>query len=143
MRIQCVLIVCLATTVLCGCGRQSSSGNTNLSTNNNSQAMNDFMQQPGAAVTVSGLNFLRDLKDNGRLPGVSTDEHGMLKSGSEDKEAPTGSYPVSRTFYFTKNNDSNQYCYTVVQTSSNSNWQLQKAWRSDASGKVVEEYPVQ
>jgi hypothetical protein len=32
--------------------------------------------------------------------------------------------------------------YLIVQTYSNGDFQLQKAWRSDESGKVLEEYPI-
>lgn len=34
------------------------------------------------------------------------------------------------------------YRYAVVKTSQDSEWKLQKAWRTDAKDKVTEEYPV-
>lgn len=38
--------------------------------------------------------------------------------------------------------DASQYHYTVVQKSPDGPWQLQKAWRTDKNGRVIEQYKV-
>ncbi|MGA3284275.1 MAG: hypothetical protein ABSD57_07445 [Verrucomicrobiota bacterium] len=33
--------------------------------------------------------------------------------------------------------------YILVKQSKGAKWQLQRAWRTDSSGQVIEEWPVQ
>ena len=47
------------------------------------------------------------------------------------------------TFDGQKNRDSSTiYHYEFARASSQSRWKLQKAWRKDQNGRVIEEYPV-
>jgi hypothetical protein len=86
-----------------------------------------------AAAVVS---YLKDLKEEGQLPGWSKDEHGKSKGVKFHFGFN------SATVEAQKNDDSSVYHYTVIRASGEDPWKLQKAWRTDAKGRVVEEYPV-
>jgi Aspartyl protease len=38
--------------------------------------------------------------------------------------------------------DSTRYHYLIARTFENASWKLQKAWKTDAQGRTIEEYPV-
>jgi len=90
--------------------------------------------------------YLINLNDKGQLPDLSKGEHGHFLSdwllSEVQKEGGLEAYPVTRSFSFFKSHDSFVYHYTVVLASKDGDWKLQKAWRTDASEHVVEEYPV-
>lgn len=106
----------------------------------------EFQKQlkvPGMHSTLEAGQFLTQLLASGRLPGAENAEKGaMLGPASVYTPQPTN-YPMSRTF-----NGQRTYGgpwenhYTVVKMSADSPWQLQKAWRTDAQSKTVEEYSV-
>jgi hypothetical protein len=91
--------------------------------------------------------FLTGLKKQGRLPGVLPDSHaevtGNLHSDnllmSEFKEAK---YPFSLTFNVVLSGDSLTNHYTVERASADAAWQLQRAWRTDAEGNTLIEWPT-
>jgi hypothetical protein len=94
---------------------------------------------PGFRLTEEAAAFLHQLRIEGKLPGVQKDEQIYLLMPA-DTAYPI--YPVVRTFPGRKKNAAGpfSYHYTVIKTSLVSGWQLQRAWRTDRSGKVVEEY---
>jgi Aspartyl protease len=77
----------------------------------------------------SPSGFLYHLKKSGQLPGCSKDEHGELTI-----------HILKNEYALQKNNDSSIYHYQVVQSSDG--WKLQRAWRTDANGKILQEYPI-
>jgi len=54
-------------------------------------------------------------------------------------------YPVAFDFQGRKKNVTGPfpYHYMVIKTSPTNAWELQKAWRTDKTGKILEEYHVQ
>ncbi len=110
--------------------------------------LGQFKQVAGGASTVDAGEFLLSLAKQGKLPGFTPGEHGVMRAGIVDgtgnipSAAASESYPISRGITFSKSGDTSVYFYTVVQASNHAPWQLQKAWRTDADGKVVETYPV-
>jgi hypothetical protein len=85
----------------------------------------------------SAFRHARKLIRNGQLPGWSR------------KDRP----PASALFHFRrdpdtaildipKKGDSSTYHYEFTRASPDSPWQLQKAWRADRNGRVVEDYPT-
>ncbi len=110
--------------------------------------MENFMQVPGGKLTVQAGEFLMGLAKEGKLPGFSAGEHGTMHAGIVDAKANTPSragpepYPVSRVINFQKQGNSSVYFYLVVLESDGGHWKLQRAWRADADGHVVEAYPV-
>lgn len=110
-------------------------------------------QKPGGEFTLEAVEYLVKLKHQGRLPGLPEDGHMspiMIENWFQDNHGvwhfsrTNGeTYPVSRTIRASKDNDGHwAYFYTVVKAAKTSSWQLQKAWRIDTNGKVVEVYSV-
>jgi hypothetical protein len=93
--------------------------------------------------TIAAGEYLHTLHNEGRLPGDSKLDRGQMTT---DKLPLTGFkelvYPFSRTFQVVKEGDPSIYHYTVGRQSKESPWQLERAWRTDSAGKVVEEWPL-
>jgi hypothetical protein len=92
-------------------------------------------------LSIEAEKFLSNLKEKGQLPGWLQDEHGNMSLWIPGENNPEV-YPVSRTFNGTKNGDVSKYHYAVVKASKDDAWKLQRAWRTDASGHILNEYPV-
>ena len=102
------------------------------------------------------VKFLKSLKENGQLSGLSKDDKAAIyleaysnfdsQSADSKSVAYVRAYFNSRhksaTFGFWKNGDSSICHYTVVRTSKDSPWKLQRAWRTDQNDKMIEEFPV-
>jgi hypothetical protein len=100
-------------------------------------------EHPGGTLVAGALEFLDDLRDKGRLPGWAKGEKGqvdlMLNTIGTRSDA---AYPFSRTFNAKKTGNASVYHYTIVRDSEQSAWKLQKAWRTDAVGRAVEEFTI-
>jgi hypothetical protein len=98
----------------------------------------------GALLTEEAKTFLKSMAEKGQLPGWSKGKDEIdWKTDSED----SGTYPASRIFNFQTGGQvnaipKNTRQYRVVRESQGSLWKLQRAWRSDANGRIVEEYPT-
>jgi hypothetical protein len=88
----------------------------------------------GKAEANSALTMLHSLKESGHLPGWPKGNHGVIKS--TDFSWLTGSFVARKT------GDPSVYHYQVIRASEASPWKLRKAWRTDADGKTIEEFPV-
>ena len=130
MKKTCTLIV-VSMLAFCGCSNHSAP----------TPAENLHSKSSAATVTVEAGKFLHNLHEQGKLPGLSKDDHGELKAKVSDFSEAVH-FPLSLTFQFVKNSDS-VYNYTVERLSMNSDWRLIKAWQTDASDKTVKEFPTQ
>jgi hypothetical protein len=83
------------------------------------------------------MEFVEKLKQKSELPGLSKDDKGMLYL--EEYSSPV---LKSATFEFRKNDDSSIYHYIIDRASEDSPWKLQKAWQTDQTDKMIEEFPV-
>jgi hypothetical protein len=92
-------------------------------------------------ITEKALQFLKDLRDMGQLPGWTKGERGQVGIQRPTNGRPEN-YPVSRTFSTTKKGDRSQYHYTVVQLAKDGGWKLERAWRTDEKDRTVETYAV-
>ncbi len=108
-------------------------------------------QQPGGDLTLEAAKFLGSLVEKDQLPGIlKTERRAGAANNSFSvyidplnlKESASAAYPASRTLCGKKTDEPSSYHYTVVRTSKESAWQVQKAWRTAPDGRVVEEYPV-
>ena len=124
-------LVVAAILALCGCDKH------------NGPTPAEALQSKESAVsaTTEAGKFLHNLHGQGKLPGVSKDEHGELKAKVSDF-SETVHFPLSLTFQFTKNASSN-YLYTVQRLSTGADWRLIRAWQTDSDGKTVKEFPPQ
>lgn len=86
------------------------------------------------ATAESAFKFLKELKEKGQLPGWSKSDKGMANQFEVS--------PNSVTFHGRKNGAPSIYYYKVIRTTEDSAWKLQKAWRTDQNGKILEDYFV-
>jgi hypothetical protein len=89
---------------------------------------------PSAGGTA--LSYLKNLKNQGRLPGWSTDEQGAptdLKKNVADNTV---------TVEARKSKWGSTYHYQVTRASTDAPWKLVNVWRTDAKGRTLENYPV-
>jgi hypothetical protein len=91
----------------------------------------------GRAAGDSALPFARELWKNGQLPGCSRRDGSTLADTYRFEPNPD-----TVTFDLRKEGDSAIYHYSLTRASKNGPWQLQKAWRTDADGRLMEEYPI-
>lgn len=105
----------------------------------------EFQKQlkvPGMGSTLEAGRFLVQLLESGHLPGAENAEKGAMLSPDSIYTPQSTNYPMSRTFNGQRKLGGPwENHYTVAKTSADSPWQLQKAWRTDAQGNTVEEYP--
>ena len=95
----------------------------------------------GGLIMFKATECLMSLEKKGQLPGWLKGETGIFRwPNGMDFD---GKYPVSRTIDGQKHGNASGYHYIVVQSSSDSVWKLQRAWRTDANGRLIEEYSVQ
>jgi hypothetical protein len=90
--------------------------------------------------------LLASLANKGQLPGFSNDEPSAIswkRPDILDVQSDCETSPASRIFFCTRNGDPDTYHYVMVQSSEDSAWKLQRAWRTAPDGRIVEEYPVQ
>jgi hypothetical protein len=93
------------------------------------------------ALMKEALALMTKLKDKDQMPGWSKGEHGRLNISRDFKNDPAN-YPISLTFTATKMKDSSIYQYTLVKTSKDGEWKLQRAWRSDGHDHLLKEYSM-
>jgi hypothetical protein len=84
----------------------------------------------------SAMQLLKNLKEQGQLPGWLKDDRGALKGATINSPSNSVSFEVQ------KNGDPSRYHYTIDRASEAGPWKLQKAWRTDQNGRTIEEYPV-
>jgi len=78
------------------------------------------------------IDFLMELKVKGQLPGSSKEDHGSTWANPHSPD----------TVDVRKKGDMSTYHYSVSRASNGSSWKLQKAWRTDQSGRTLEEYSL-
>lgn len=96
-----------------------------------------YFTQPGGAAEA----YMDNLRNEQKVPGFSKEEHGTLIGFLRPGDL-NSTFPLVRSFTATKQGDSSAYHYTVSRPSQESGWKLQRAWRTNSDGQVVEEYPV-
>lgn len=84
----------------------------------------------------SAANTLKSLVQNGRLPGWSQNDE--LPASKATFVLDSGAV----TFNIQKNADPSTWHYKFAQPYADGPWQLTKAWRTDSTGQVIQEYPV-
>jgi hypothetical protein len=94
----------------------------------------------GCWITASAIDFFDGLQKKRQLPGWSKGDTGHATAAADF--VFDGKYPVTRTFDVRKNANASCFHYRVVHPSPDGGWRLQRAWRTDPSGSVVEEYLV-
>lgn len=89
------------------------------------------------SVAKDGMDYLIHLRLEGRLPGITTNEHGTaLIRGRLD------AYPFLLSARFSVQEASVTDHYNIVQIDKGSPWKLERAWQTDSEGRIVQEWPV-
>jgi hypothetical protein len=106
---------------------------------------NAFYQElrgPHAGRTMKGLRFLESLEDHHHLPGIS--RHGEVGLSSiKTALTPEGSWFFTEEAHIYILSKPPLYlAYEVGQSYSNADFQLMRAWSTDAEGKVIETFAV-
>ena len=82
------------------------------------------------------LAFVKELKARGELPGWTKGDPGTFLSSRLDSPSGSGTIETQKT------GDPSTYHYKVARLAPGASWKLEKAWRTDASNRLIEEYPV-
>lgn len=95
----------------------------------------DALSAPVNADLKAPVKFIKKLKVQGKLPGWSLyDDMGDNNHVSVDLSGLVN-------LDLEKKRDSSTYHYRVSQTPGGQ-WEIQKAWRTDAAGHTIQEYPI-
>jgi hypothetical protein len=88
----------------------------------------------------AAAEFFLQLKKEGRLPGLPKESHGSVTTSLG--LGGVQQYPFSLTFHVVATGDTSTNHYTLLRSSSDAPWQLEKAWRTDTQGLIIVEWPV-
>jgi hypothetical protein len=91
----------------------------------------------GRTIAELGRDYLSQLHQDGRLPGVGTNEHCHTIIGGWLR-----SYPYLLTMQLTKEGEASTNNYIIMKKDNVSPWQLKRAWQTDSAGKTIKEWPV-
>ena len=96
-----------------------------------------YFTQPGGTAE----SYLLRLQEKQELPGFAKGQHGSITGlvGPRDVNLV---FPAVRSFTATKQGDLSTYHYTVARPTEVSAWEVVRAWRTEADGRVAEEYSV-
>jgi hypothetical protein len=86
---------------------------------------------------ATGGDFLLQLLHEGRLPGLTTNDHGKFFCNTKPV-----SYPYSLTYYCSKVGGNSTNYYTIARLKKDSAWQLERALQTDSQGQIVQEWTV-
>ena len=84
---------------------------------------------------LAALEFLKEQKSAGRVPGWSKDDKGTISSETN----PDGGI---FSFAARKEADPTVWHYRVSRSSKDNSWRVLKAWRTDEDRKTIEEFPI-
>ena len=95
---------------------------------------------------AEAAQFLLQLRERNRLPGVSKDEHGQIYSEDFDlmvsNKIVVVEYPMERIFHLVKDGSTSTNNYVVLKESKDAEWKLQKAWEIDSNGQILQEWQI-
>jgi len=91
----------------------------------------------GQAIARAGMDFLLRLRTEGRLPGITTNDHGNASITGRLSD-----YPLALTMQFSPTGAVSTEHYSIVQLKRNSLWQLKRAWQADSNGQIIHEWPI-
>ena len=97
-------------------------------------ASKHFTDSPYEPLTMEAIKQFYSMKESGRLPGISKDEHGDLQTGAIPEVGPVV-YPVSVTLQVTVGTNRSEFRYDFIKDSKSSSWRLARALQMQPDGK--------
>jgi hypothetical protein len=91
----------------------------------------------GQAVVRTGMDYLLRLRTEGRLPGITTNDHGNASISGRLSD-----YPFALTVRFSPTGAVAAENYSIVQFRQDSPWQLKRAWQTDSNGQIIHEWAL-
>jgi hypothetical protein len=88
-------------------------------------------------VATAGMEYLSQLRREGRLQGVTANEHGNAYISGR-----LSYYPYSLTIRLNKQGEASMNNYKIVQINKHSPWALKRAWQTDSNGHIIQEWTV-
>jgi len=113
------------------------------------RAVSYLNKRSGGRLTLESGEFISKLLKEQKLPGVAMatcKERGFslgLDPAEFLKSAEAAGFPVTCKWFGRFGGDANRNYYIVFRASEEQPWALQKAWRADADGNLLEEYQLQ
>ncbi|HEY1787163.1 MAG TPA: hypothetical protein VGJ73_03365 [Verrucomicrobiae bacterium] len=96
------------------------------------------MRRTADSEALSAVQFLKDLANQGHLPGWSKGDQPAQMEGAIQFHF---SYPhIVTVDDFRKQGDPSHYHYRVTRESDSGPWKLTRAWRTDAHGNLIAKY---
>jgi hypothetical protein len=92
----------------------------------------------GQVIAKAGMDHLLRLRTQGRLPGITTNDHGNASISGRLSD-----YPFALTMQFRPTGSVSTENYSIIQLKRDSPWQLRRAWQADSNGQIIHEWPVQ
>jgi len=94
--------------------------------------------EDGQAIARSGMDYLLRLRTEGRLPGITTNDHGNASISGR-----LADYPFVLTVQLSQTGAVSTQNYSIAQLRRDSPWQLKRAWQADSNGQIIHEWPIQ
>jgi hypothetical protein len=95
-----------------------------------------------AEMSAAG-KFLTELQKEGHLPGTPKGSHESFTTDTLSMaEFQEARYPFTVTFHLVLSGESFTNHYMVLRSLKDAPWQLRRAWRTDAQGRRVAEWPA-
>jgi hypothetical protein len=93
-----------------------------------------FTDSPYVRITMDAIHKFYEMKESGKLPGISEDVHGDLQTGAIPQSGPV-IYPASVTLGVTTASNHEHFCYLFMKDTKISEWRLARASRMLPDGK--------
>jgi hypothetical protein len=111
------------------------------------RALAYLKKAPGGKLTLEASQLLRNLCESNQLPGffrdLSQPKREQLTVGLEPEDflaaCESVALPATRKFFAQLGEEGDRVHYVLHRASAAEDWKIQRAWRSDTSGRVLEE----
>ena len=151
-KIKTALVVSVAVVAVAGGSAVALRELNQKAVRRNESPVLQFTRTPRGAVAMEAVRFMFSLKKQGQMPGLAikapiaveipwyTRRTNEAASWFPDTNAVT--YPLQLTLRVHADDTNSVYRYTLDKASETDRWHLQKSWREDLNGKVLEEFSI-
>ena len=94
-------------------------------------------EEEAQTIAKAGMDYLSQLRREGRLPGDTTNDHGYVSISGR-----LSYHPYSLIMRFNKEGEASTNNYTIVQIKKDSAWQLKRAWQINSNDQIIQEWTI-